>query len=122
MSRPWVALLLLLVLRVLPAQAAPTIPEGDLQFFGSGCSLAVLEGGSSRSLTWPSVAGASSYKVGYRECNGTIVGLAEVTGVSYTHTGWSPNACLEYICVAYDSSGNKICAGHCYAGNSCPCP
>jgi hypothetical protein len=121
MSRLWFLLPLLLVVAVAPAPASPTITEGDLQDFDPGCSLTILDSGSIRSLTWASVAGAVSYRVGYRECSGRIVGLAEVTETSFSHTGWSPNACLQYVVVACDSSGSKICAGRAQAG-PCPCP
>jgi hypothetical protein len=34
---------------------------------------------------------------GLVECDGDIVGLAETTSTSYNHTGWDPDACLEYV-------------------------
>jgi len=81
-----------------------------------------VQEGSLRKMGWGAVSGASSYKVGYRRCNGTIVGLAEVTGLSYDHVGWNSNECLEYVMVAYDSSGNDVCAASAANVGNCPCP
>ena len=111
--------LLLFVLVVFPAWAV-TIEEEDLVTFSVPCTLSVSQNGSVRTLSWSSVSGASSYKVGYRT-GGTITGLAELSGTSYDHTGWDPNQCLEYLLVAYDSGGAKICSAHVEnVGTSCP--
>lgn len=110
---------LFLLLAVTTAQAVD-IPVGDLQDFTTPCTLSVSGSGSVRTLSWSAVSGASSYKVGYR-AGGTITGLAELTGTSYQHTGWDPDACLEYVLVAYDSGGYKVCAAHVEnVGASCP--
>lgn len=111
---------LFLVLAVETARAT-TIPGGDLEP-RSPCTLSVVQDGSVRKMSWGAVSGASSYKVGYRRCDGTIVGLAEVTGLSYEHLGWNSNECLEYVMVAYDSSGNDVCAAHVTGIGNCPCP
>jgi hypothetical protein len=99
---------------------AVEIPVQDLESFTSPCTLSVSQNGSVRTLSWSAVSGASSYKVGYRT-GGTTVGLAELSGTSYDHTGWDPDACLEYVLVAYDSGGAKICAAHVEnVGGNCP--
>ncbi len=104
------SLIVLSLILVLPAGAV-TIPEWEIEDFQSPCTLSLSQSGSVRTLSWSAVSGASSYKVGYRT-GGTITGLAELTGTSYDHTGWDPDACLEYVLVAYDSGGAKICAAH----------
>lgn len=98
------------------------IPLDDIDPFNSPCTLDVSQQGSTRTLTWSAVSGASTYKVGYRQCDGTVVGLAEVTATTYDHTGWNANECLEYVMVAYDSSGQRICSAHkLNVGADCPC-
>ena len=105
---------------VVATALAIDIPVGDLEDFGFPCTLSLTQSGSVRTLSWSAVSGASSYKVGYR-AGGTTVGLAELSGTSYDHTGWDPDACLEYVLVAYASGGAKICAAHLEnVGTSCP--
>jgi hypothetical protein len=117
----WFFPVLSIVLTAAVAHAI-TIDPQDLETFGSPCTLSVSQINSdARLLSWSSVQGAASYKVGYQECKGNIVGLAELTGLSYTHTGWDADECLEYVLVAYDSSGLDICCARAEAG-SCPCP
>jgi hypothetical protein len=110
MSRAILFPLLLLSLALADNASATTLPADDLQSPGPPCALSVSDIGSARTLSWSSVSGASSYKVGYRRGNGTIVGLAEITLTSYVHTGFDPNECLEYVMVAYDSGGTRICS------------
>ena len=111
MDRALLSLLAVLLILSAPVAHAITILPGELEHFGSPCTLSFSENGSVRTLSWSSVAGASTYKVGYR--TGTsIVALAEVTGTSYQHTGWSASDCLEYVMVACDGSGTKVCAAH----------
>jgi hypothetical protein len=99
---------------------AVTITAQDVESFGSPCSLSVAQNGSVRTLSWAAVSGASTYKVGYR-LGGTIVALAEVTGTSYEHSGWSSGDCLEYLLVACDGGGGKVCAAHVpNVGSGCP--
>jgi hypothetical protein len=119
MSRLVVLLTLVLVLCATGAQAV-TIAPIELDTFASPCTLSLVENGSVRTLTWDAVSGAASYKVGYRH-GGNIVALAEVTTQSYEHSGWSGSECLEYVLVACDGSGNKICAAHVpNVGTNCP--
>jgi hypothetical protein len=111
--------LVVLVSAVVPNVAqAVTIHPGELESFGVPCALSVSQSGSVRVLSWSPVSGASTYKVGYR-LQGAIYALAEVTGTSYEHTGWSPSDCLEYVMVACDGSGTKICAAHVPNVGSC---
>jgi len=109
----------LLVMSSTAAHAVGILP-GEIEDFGSPCSLSLSQNGSVRTLSWSSVAGASAYKVGYR-LGGSIVTLAEVSGTSYQHLGWSSSDCLEYLLVACDGGGGKVCAGHLpNVGTSCP--
>ncbi len=101
---------LLIVLSAGIAEAVTILP-GEIEHFGSPCTLSISQSGSVRTLSWSTVLGANTYKVGYR-LNGSIVALAEVTGSSYDHVGWSGSDCLEYVMVACDGSGMKICAAH----------
>jgi hypothetical protein len=103
-------LALALVLTVVPAYGI-TIPERELEDSTGPCLFSVTQDASVRTLTWSPFPGASSYKVGYR-IGSSITGLAELSGTSYEHTGWDPQACLEYILVAYDSGGANICWAH----------
>ena len=89
------------------------IPPTDLDPFTSPCTLAVTENGSTRTLSWNLVLGAATYRVGRIPKGETEVdGLAEVTGTSYVDTTWVSNECYEYVMVAYDSSGDKVCSAH----------
>ena len=115
------SLLSLSLVLALETAHATTIPVGDLEP-RSPCTLSIVQEGSLRKMGWGAVSGASSYKVGYRKCDGTIVGLAEVTGLSYDHVGWNSNECLEYVMVAYDSGGNDVCAASAANVGNCPCP
>lgn len=114
----FIAFLLNLVVAV-SLSSAMIAPE-DLASFTSPCTLSVEQAGSVRTLSWDAVAGAVSYRVGYRM--GTeITELAQLAGTSYEHTGWNPNDCYEYVVVAYDSSGVKVCAAHVEnVGAQCP--
>jgi hypothetical protein len=108
-----------LVLIATTAHAVGIMP-GELVSFTSPCTLSISQNGSVRTLSWSSVAGASTYKVGYR-LGGSIVTLAEVTGTTYQHTGWSESDCLEYVLVACDAGGAKVCAAHVLiVGTNCP--
>ena len=112
-------LLVVLVSAVVPKLAqAVTIHPGELESFGVPCALSVSQSGPVRVLSWSPVSGASTYKVGYR-LQGAIYALAEVTGTSYQHTGWSPSDCLEYVMVACDGSGTKVCAARVPNVGSC---
>jgi hypothetical protein len=99
-----------LALSATTAHAVGIMP-GELESFSSPCTLSISQNGSVRTLSWGSVAGASTYKVGYRLA-GSIVTLAQVSGTTYDHTGWSGSDCLEYVLVACDGSGAKVCAAH----------
>lgn len=102
----------------LAAGAGITIPEGDLSPLSAPCQLTVTESPSTRVLTWASVAGATNYKVGFIQ-GSEIVGLAETSNTTYTHSGFDPSACLRYVVVAYDGSGHKVCAAAAQVGK-CP--
>ncbi len=99
----------------LPAAPAAAIgviiPIGDVNPFGAPCTLALNEIGQSRMLSWDAVAGAAFYRVGYVTGEG-VVGLAELQGTSFEHIGWAANECLEYVVVAYDGGGVKVCSAH----------
>ena len=100
---------------------AVTIEPDEIAEFSAPCMLFVSENGATRTLSWSGVTGASTYKVGYRLPNGTIVTLAEVTNTSYEHIGWAWGDCLEYLLVACDGSGLKVCAAHVPdVGSGCP--
>jgi hypothetical protein len=114
------SLLSLLFVFAREAAHATTISDGDL-VPRPPCTLTIEQTGSIRRLSWSAVAQATSYKLGYRRCDGTIVGLAEVTELAYEHQGWSSSECLVYFMVAYDSGGDDVCAARAAAGN-CPCP
>lgn len=102
-----------------PATGAGTqIPEGDLNQLSFPCQLSVAESPSSRVLTWASVGGAVTYKVGFIR-GAEIVGLAETANTTYTHSGFDPEACLRYVVVAYDGTALKVCAAATLAGK-CP--
>jgi hypothetical protein len=123
MTRPIITcyLLLSLVLCLAPAvRAVTTIPEDDMDPFTGPCSLAIAETTGGCQLSWDAVSGTSYYVVGYRTCDGVTVGLAELAGTSYEYTGHDPSACLEYVVVAYDGSGVKICSAHAFT-SACPC-
>jgi hypothetical protein len=94
-----------------PAAAIVIIPPGDLSPFGAPCTLDVHEIGQSRVLSWAAVAGAATYRVGFVG-NGEVVGLAEITGTTFEHIGWAASECLEYVVVAYDAGGVRVCAAH----------
>jgi chitodextrinase len=100
------------------AIATVTIPEGDLSEFNGSCTVSVTESPSSRTLAWTSVPGAASYKVGYRSQD--LVGLAETSATTFVHSGFNPDACYEYVVVAYDGAGRRICAGHAPRVGKCP--
>jgi hypothetical protein len=121
MSRAFTILVVLfLTLRPVAAQAI-TIEPDDIENFSSPCNLSISTNGSVRTMSWSSVSGASTYKVGYRLGDGTIVALAEVTTSSYEHSGWSSGDCLEYVLVACDGGGSKVCAAHVpNVGTGCP--
>ncbi|MGW6556995.1 chitinase [Streptomyces hydrogenans] len=91
----------------------PAYQADDLSLFGPGgapveipATPAGLAAGSPTStsvpLTWPAVAGATSYKV-YR--GGTAVGTA--TGTSYTATGLTPNTAYSFQISAVNSAGES---------------
>jgi len=105
------------------AQALITYPDPDIDPCTAPCVLTVVATADSRQLTWPAIAGASSYWVGFRRCDGSNEGLAIVTGTSYTHAGFDPGECLEYLLVAYDAGGVKVCSARTErVGAKCPCP
>jgi len=108
----------LLVMSSTAAHAVGIMP-GEIENFSSPCSLSLSQNGSVRTLSWGTVAGASTYKVGYR-VGGSIVTLAEITGTTYEHTSWSSSDCLEYLLVACDGSGSKVCAAHVPNVGNCP--
>jgi hypothetical protein len=129
MSRPrdgWLAfgfnLLLLGVLlgafAALAAGAGVTIPEGDLLPLSAPCQLTVTDSPSTRVLTWAQVAGATNYRVGFIR-GSEIVGLAETSNTTYTHSGFDPGSCIRYVVVAYDGSGRRVCAAAAQVGK-CP--
>jgi len=91
---------------------ATNIDPQEVVAFTSPCDLDVSQDGSIRTLSWSGVSGASTYKVGYRLGSGSIVTLAEVSSTSYEHSGWDSATCMEYLLVACDGTGNKICAAH----------
>jgi hypothetical protein len=121
MYRALFSLLVALVVGLSAATAhAIAILPGEIESFGAPCTLSLSQNGSVRTLSWSAVSGASTYKVGYR-LGGTIVTLAEVAGTSYEHVGWSSGDCLEYVMVACDGSGTKVCASHIpNVGTGCP--
>ncbi|MFD4156128.1 chitinase [Streptomyces hydrogenans] len=91
----------------------PAYQADDLSLFGPGgapveipATPTGLAAGSPTStsvpLTWPAVAGATSYKV-YR--GGTAVGTA--TGTSYTATGLTPNTAYSFQISAVNSAGES---------------
>ncbi|MFB7422861.1 chitinase [Streptomyces hydrogenans] len=91
----------------------PAYQADDLSLFGPGgapveipTTPTGLAAGSPTStsvpLTWPAVAGATSYKV-YR--GGTAVGTA--TGTSYTATGLTPNTAYSFQISAVNSAGES---------------
>jgi hypothetical protein len=101
-----------IALMAAPAAALGVIiPAGDLSPFGAPCTLAVQEINQSRMLSWEPVAGAAFYRVGYVTASG-VVGLAELSGTSFEHIGWAANECLEYVIVAYDAGGVRVCSAH----------
>jgi hypothetical protein len=126
MSRPRVACLSFLIGLLASAAAwAITYPDPDLDpRFGPPCTLSVTPTGSSeRQLTWSPVTGASTYWVGFRRCDGSTEVLAAVAATSYTHAGFDPDECLEYLLVAYDVVGAALCSAHTApVGSKCPCP
>lgn len=123
MTRPVLisCLFLSLVLCLAPAAQAVTIPEDDMDPFTGPCSLEIAETRGGCLLSWAAVSGSSVYAVGYRTCDGVIVGLAEVAGTSYQHVAADRRGCLEYVVVSYDGSGVKICSAHAFT-SACPCP
>lgn len=124
MSR-MISSIVVLVAVVLSASTASAvnIPPDHLDPFSLPCVINITEMGSSRLIVWDSVTGASSYKIGYRRCDGTIVGLAEVMDTSYVHIHENTDECLEYVMVAYDSNGVRVCSAHVTGvGADCPCP
>ncbi|MEV6351094.1 chitinase [Streptomyces hydrogenans] len=91
----------------------PAYQADDLSLFGPGgapveipATPTGLAAGSPTSssvpLTWPAVAGATSYKI-YR--GGTAVGTA--TGTSYTATGLTPNTAYSFQISAVNSAGES---------------
>ncbi|MFE5791249.1 chitinase [Streptomyces sp. NPDC056503] len=91
----------------------PAYQADDLSLYGPGgdpvqipATPTGLAAGSPTStsvpLTWPAVAGATSYKV-YR--GGTAVGTA--TGTSYTATGLTPNTAYSFQVSAVNSAGES---------------
>lgn len=125
MRRAYVpSILTLVALGAAVAAQAITYAEPDLDRFGPPCTLTVnVTGSSDRLLSWDSVSGASTYWVGFRRCDGSNEVLAIVTGTSYTHSGFDPEECLEYLLVAYDAGGTKVCAARAdRVGTKCPCP
>jgi hypothetical protein len=111
--------LLATAVQVPTARAAITIPEGDLNPLSAPCSLTLSESNLERVLTWSAVSGAVSYKVGFiRRLE--IVGLVETSATTTTHTGFSPEDCLEYVVVAYDGGGHRVCAARAPRIGKCP--
>ncbi len=104
-----------------PLAGAVNIPVEHLDPASAPCGLTVTENGSTRTLQWSLVSGATSYKVGYRRCNGEVVGLAELPFTSYDHVGWT-GECLDYVVVAYDAKGCKVCAAVVENFGGCNCP
>ncbi len=125
MRRSFSAPSVLAAVALLAAAAAwaITYPDPDLDVFDPPCTLTVsVDDGAQRVLSWSAVSGASTYRVGFRRCDGSTAVLADVTGTSYTHSGYHQNECLEYLLVAYDSGGSKVCAAHVVGVGGCPCP
>lgn len=120
MMRRIVSIVLLLNLVLAISLTSAAIAPEDLESFASPCTLSLDQAGSVRTLSWDAVSGAATYKVGYRM--GTeITELAELTGLSYEHTGWNPGDCYEYVLVAYDGGGVKVCSAHIEnVGTNCP--
>jgi hypothetical protein len=106
---PFVLAAALTGLGVPPATAVVTIPEGDLNPLTAPCSLTLTESNQLRVLTWGAVAGAANYKVGLIR-GAEVIGLAETSGTTYTHSGFDPGDCVQYVVVAYDGAGQRICA------------
>ena len=70
-------------------------------------------------MTWAPVSGAVIYKVGFvRRLE--VVGLAETSSTTYTHSGFDPGDCLDYVVVAYDGAGHRVCAARTYRIGRCP--
>jgi hypothetical protein len=100
--------------------SATIIPVDDLDPMRSPCSLTLSQSDLTRTLQWSAVPGATSYKIGYRTCDGTLIGIAEVTGTSYFHVGWNPGECMDYVMVAYSGNEN-ICSAIREDSGNCPC-
>ena len=104
---------------VLPSRATTTIPEGDLNPLNAPCSLTISESGDQRLLSWSPVAGVVVYKVGFiRRLE--VVGLAETSATTYTHLGFDDEECLDYVVVAYDGTGHRVCAARAQRVGRCP--
>jgi hypothetical protein len=115
----WISLVVMVGAAIPSVAHAVTILPDELENFGTPCTLSVSQNGSVRTLSWSVVSGASTYKVGYR-LGSSIIALAQVSGTSYDHTGWSASDCLEYVMVACNGSGAKVCAAHVSNVGSCP--
>ncbi len=117
------AILTLVALVAAVTVQAITYSEDDYDRTGPPCTLSVVQTGSSdRMLSWDSVSGASQYLLAFRGCGSSQL-LAIVTGTSYSHSGFDPGECIEYLLVAYDASGTKICSARTDpVGTKCPCP
>jgi hypothetical protein len=105
---------------LVPAAQAITIPAEDIEPFAGPCTLTLSQITSARLLSWDAVSGADKYVIGYRTSDGTIVGLATVYRTGYEHSGYDPDECLEYVMVAYDSSGSKVCSARLPGVGDCP--
>lgn len=118
------AILTLVALVAAVSVQAITYSDEDYDRTGPPCTLNVVQtGNSDRLLSWDSVSGASQYLLAFRRCDGSSQLLAIVTGTSYTHSAIDPGECIEYLLVAFDASGTKVCSARTdRVGTKCPCP
>jgi hypothetical protein len=90
--------------------SAGGIDTHDLEPFGPPCTLSVTENGQGRLLGWGAVSGASFYRAGRIPAGSALEDLVETSGRSFLDTTYDPDACYEYVVVAYDANGDKICS------------
>lgn len=122
LTRLWILSVVASITLLVSIAGAVNIPAEDLDPLRIPCLLTVTQTGTDRLLEWSSISGATFYRVGYRQCSGVIVGLAELSTTSYVHSGWSSSDCLDYVMVAYDSNAKNICAAIAEDVGGCPCP
>ncbi len=115
-------ILLSAVLTLSATAASASIPWDDAMDPAAPCVLTVTEAGSNRTCAWSSVSGADHYKVGrYKNTTeGVVDHLATVSNLSYVDSTWNSSWCYDYVVVAYDSAGDKICSALVTEVGSCP--